>query len=170
MDVTIYRRDPETGHVYVFGGLYGCRTIDDRRSAREDFDKMLLRRAGELPQRRRLTISQRLAIEEEVWGYDAMVRRRLPELSRTLTRTRSSIRLQSSTPSLPAHAHRPQDESSPLPPDGVYRKKGVLVALESFEYVDPSTKRKVHIKAGRTHVSSDCHAVNVRPRAFAFAA
>ena len=55
--MTVYRTDPETGKRYAFGGLIGNRTIDDRRTARDAFDALLVRRAGELP-KRRLTARQ----------------------------------------------------------------------------------------------------------------
>jgi uncharacterized OB-fold protein len=50
--MSYYRTDPETGRRYMFGGLIGNRTIDDRRSDREAFDQLMERRAGELPRRR----------------------------------------------------------------------------------------------------------------------
>lgn len=56
-DMTAYRRDPDTGKVYAFAGLIGNRTSADRRSERDAFDTMLVRRASELPQRR-LTLRQ----------------------------------------------------------------------------------------------------------------
>jgi hypothetical protein len=54
------RTDPLTGAKYVFGGLIGIRGIDDARSERDDWRKMLLRRAPELTHNRpRLTLRQR---------------------------------------------------------------------------------------------------------------
>lgn len=50
--MTVYRTDPETGKRYAFGGLIGNRTIDDRRSERDAWDKLLETRAPELTHNR----------------------------------------------------------------------------------------------------------------------
>jgi hypothetical protein len=164
----IYRRD-ETGKVYADGGFFGIRGIDDQRSQRESFDKLLIRRAAEL-RRRHISPLQLLALEEDVYGFDAMVARRLggmlPRRSSgalSTSTTRPRARFQHRTPAPP-----PMD-GPPSNRDG-YRARGLLVARESFSYRDPSTHKIVKITAGRTHCAGDCHAVKVRPDAFMWAA
>jgi|GEM_PF-4011748 len=67
-----YRRDPETGKTFAFGGLIGVRTIDDRRTEREDFTKLLIRRAPEIHHNdHRLSPVEHLALEEDIWGSTA---------------------------------------------------------------------------------------------------
>lgn len=49
-----YRTDPATGKTYAFDPHpLGVHTLDDRRSERDAFDKLLERRASELPRKRR---------------------------------------------------------------------------------------------------------------------
>jgi hypothetical protein len=160
-NMTEYRRD-ESGKLYAWGGWYGNRTVDDARSDRDDFNKMMERRASELP-RRRLSPLQRLALEEEIWGFDSLVKRRSQECG---IRTSSSSR----TPA-PARAARFQAPTSAPAPSGRRRGRAGYVAVESFSYRDPSTGHTVEIKARRTHIwSSDHAALKVRPQAFALAA
>jgi hypothetical protein len=70
MTVT-YRTDPDTGRRYAWGGLIGCRGIDDRVSEREDFVKVLERRADILRPQSRLTRRQRERIQYRLgWRAD----------------------------------------------------------------------------------------------------
>jgi hypothetical protein len=146
--MTVYRRD-ETGKVYADGGIYGIRGIDDARSDREDFHKMMERRASELP-RRRLSPMERLAREEELWGFDSMVARRLGTRARSATRS-------------PARRVAPEVRTSPVTPS----RAGMLVAIRSFVWTDPRTRRQVRVTADRTNVArgSDLH--RAFPQAFA---
>jgi hypothetical protein len=68
--MTEYRRDAD-GHLYAFGGLSDSGgTLDARRADRDAWDKLLERRAGELPQRR-LTARQVDRIEYRLgWRAD----------------------------------------------------------------------------------------------------
>jgi hypothetical protein len=151
--MTTYRCDPETGAVYAWGGVFGLRTVDDRRNAKQDFDRMLERRADVF--RKPVPFARRLGVYlSETESIDQIARGRLRELP----------------------ARRFQQHTSAPPPSGSgapragYRGRGLLVTLESFVYIGPRTRKRVSIVTGRTHVSSDCAAVKIRPRAFAAAA
>lgn len=52
--------------------------------------------------------------------------------------------------------------------DGI-RSRGLLMARESFDAIDPRSHVTVHVKAGRTHIASDHWLLKVRPDAFQFA-
>ena len=65
--MSVTRRDPVTGAVYVSGGLIGNRTIDDWRSDDEAFQQTLERRAELLHPHP--TFAQRMARERRQNGY-----------------------------------------------------------------------------------------------------
>ena len=147
-----YRTDPLTGARYAFGGLIGVRTLDDQRSEREDFDKMLVRR-GDITHPPN-TIARRLGLEQnESQTVDQIISGRMREIPTRRARTTRSQPVRTA----------PQRASAA--PQG---HRGLLVATESFSYVDPSTRRREHVKAeGITYVAPDCAAYALRPSAFA---
>jgi uncharacterized Zn finger protein (UPF0148 family) len=51
-----------------------------------------------------------------------------------------------------------------------YRSRGFLVARETFDAIDPTTHKVVHVLAGRTNVASGHWLVKMRPDAFQYAA
>jgi hypothetical protein len=156
-----YRRDPETGAVFAWGGVLGIRSADIAREERENHERMLIRRADILA--KPLTFSQRLAreraIERELgWtgipevDYAALLRRRSAELGVSTQRV-----------SRPVRRSRP-----PVLTRGRYtsHSKGMVVAQESFDYIDPVMGRQ-HIKAGISHVSYTSEAYRRFPEKFA---
>jgi hypothetical protein len=163
--MTEYRKDPETGHVYADGGIYGIRTLDDQRSEREDFKKMQIRRANIT--RRQLTFSERLALtRHEYESIEEITRRRLSEFpSRTRSRTHTPTRTRSADaspvglwPQPSSRFHSPRRQGSDRP--------GWMQATESFDFIEPSTGKRVHIKAG-SYADPKCSAVAARPGAWA---
>jgi hypothetical protein len=146
--MTEYRRDPETGAVYAFGGLSDLGgSIDAARADRDDFQRVLERRADIT--RHQLTFSDRRDLERTLGHHDTfdqMVRRRMRQLQ---TRVRPSVR-------------RPVSGRAQIT-SGV---QGLLVATEDFEYVD-SLGHTVKVRRGRTHVAPKSEAHKARPSAFA---
>jgi hypothetical protein len=140
-----YKRDPDTGAIYADGGIYdGGRSHDQARHDREDFQKMLERRAPELA--RPLTFSEQLdrmfpgRVVKRQLAADAAARRSRLRVERPRVEARSRI------------------TSSDRP--------GMFVAVEDFDYADPYIGR-VHVTAGKTYVSSKSSAYMARPSAFA---
>jgi hypothetical protein len=57
-----YRTDPETGRLVAYSDeLVGCHTLMDQHAEKVDFEKMMIRRAAELPHRRVTARSRDLA-------------------------------------------------------------------------------------------------------------
>jgi len=191
--MTEYRRD-ESGKVYAFGGLIGNRTIDDRRSERDAWDKMMVRRAAELPHRR-LSPMQHLALEEDIWGFDSMVRRRLGAPSQRgvwpetmgLTACSDCGRLNDAdallcdqcgaeVKSAPSdsdagRAKRLRARSQVRPAasalvESSLRGREMVEAIQTCDVRDPATGEIGHIKAGRTRVGARSWLYKLRPAAF----
>jgi DNA-directed RNA polymerase subunit M/transcription elongation factor TFIIS len=223
-DTMIYRRNPDTGKVYAFGGLIGARTLDDQRSEREDFDKMLERRADITAPRRRFSARAILDAEYRLGGvlsargtvacpecendnrpdsefcsqcgnaliplepYDGAQssdtlrceycsRMNDPanlfctgcgrNLSTAKAEKNSRWRARARTPARSAVATRFSRSPSPSPrPRRGSDRPGMLIALESYDFIEPSTKQRVHIKAV-TFADPKCSAVKARPLAWA---
>jgi hypothetical protein len=147
--MTVYRRDPDTGAVFADGGIYGIRTIDDRRAEDEDWAKMMERRANIT--RPRLTFSQRLALtRHEDDSIEEITRRRLREFP-ARTRARSAVATRFHSP-----APRPRRGSD---------RPGWLQAVESYDYIN-CAGRRVHVKVGG-YADPKSEAVIARPLAWA---
>jgi hypothetical protein len=145
--MTSYRRDPETGTVYAWGGTYGIRAIDAERERKDDWNAMLLRRLPEqLAARLPVSIGRRLAIEQQLGWTRAVDGKLLPTstASAASSRPRRSSPRRSATPS----------------------RSGMLVAVEDFDYID-RYRGRVHVTAGVTNVTTTAQAYLARPSAFA---
>jgi hypothetical protein len=161
--MTVYRKDPETGHVFADGGLFGVRTLDDQRAEREDFVKVQIRRANLT--RRHLTFSERLALtRHEYESIEEITRRRLSEFPRARSRTQARSAVAMTTrPTLSSRfaglpPTRPRRQGSDRP--------GMMMALESFDFIEPSTGKRVHVPKGQYAIPK-CTAVLARPTAWA---
>jgi hypothetical protein len=164
------RRDPETGVVYAFGGLYDSGGSHDReRNEREDFERMLIRRADILAPK--TTFAQQLArqraIERELgWtgipdvDFAAMLRRRSAELGLSTQRV-SRPRTRSARP--------PVETRSPVRHDGRKMHRGMFVATESFGYT-ASDGGRARVVAGQTYARPEHEAVKLFPSRWAAAA
>ena len=148
--MSVTRRDPVTGAVYVSGGLIGNRTIDDWRSDDEAFQQALERRADLL--RPHPTFAQRMARERrQNESLASIIARRMREVTRR-TPTRSSA----------AAPARPRREA----PVQREPRGGMLVAIELFDFLD-SFGRKQRVRRGRTYCLKSSDAYIARPSAFA---
>jgi hypothetical protein len=160
----VYRRDNEGRVVAYSDELVGCHTLMDQHAEKDDFEKMLIRRAGELPHRR-VTALQSDAINEEVFGIASVVRRRMAEMPRP--RAQASPRAKASpTPrrfQKSAPAPRKQPDLATLP----FGSR--LVAVSSFTFKTQSG-RMSKVTAGITYVSKDSEAYKAKPSAFQYAA
>ena len=145
-----YRRDPTTGAVFVFGGLIGNRTLDDRRSDAEAFQRTLENRA-DLFRHDPDFYTRRARERQDNESLASMIARRMREMTRR-TPTRSTV-------TAPARPRR----DAPVEREP---RNGMLVAIESFDFLD-SFGRKQHVRRGRTYCLKSSDAYLACPSAFA---
>jgi len=194
--MTEYRTDPKTGAKYAFGGLIGNRTIDDRRSERDRFERMLIRRSAEL-HRRGLSPIQHLALEEDIWGFDSMLRRRLGSRSQRgvwaetmgLTACPDCGRLNdtdallcdqcgadvTSTAASDTNGGRakrsgPRREQPAVSVERALRGRGQVEATQTFNARDPVTGKIVPVRKDRTRVGDRSWLYKMYPSRFQYVA
>ena len=166
--MTEYRRDPETGAVYAFGGVMINDFMD---TSAEGFQRMLVRRAPETEPHRRLTNSEIVAIERSLGWEDPLVAedRRMLDIRSDTRREldeRAVARIVASRASelrglglrLPSAPRRATEQAISRP--------GWLEALRDFVFIGYGGRRERY-HAGTSYVRPGTDVAFAHPEAFA---